>query len=83
MVTLGPFTEAVTQWTIVLGFSSPVDWVESVMGEVSGAGASWSLNSKDWDGELSAGDTMEVRFIVGYSTSKVMTCTARSFVLVE
>ena len=71
-VTLGPFTEAVSQWTIILGFdSASVDWVESVVGEVSGAGASWSLASKEWDSDLSPGDTLEVKFIVGYSASKV------------
>ena len=48
-----------------------MDWVESVMGEVSGAGVTWSLASKDWDGDLSPGDSMEVRFIVGYSTNRV------------
>ena len=73
-VTLGPVTEAVTQWTIVLGFdSASVDWVESVVGEVSGAGATWSLASKEWDSELSPGDSLEVKFIVGYSANRVRT----------
>ena len=71
LVTLGPVNQTVTQWTILLSFDSAVDWVESVMGEVSGAGVTWSLASKDWDGDLSPGDSMEVRFIVGYSTSRV------------
>ena len=73
-MTLGPFTEAVSQWTIILGFdSASVDWVESVVGEVSGSGASWSLASKEWDSDLSPGDTLEVKFIVGYSANKVRT----------
>ena len=73
-VTLGPFTEAVSQWTIILGFdSASVDWVESVVGEVTGSGASWSLASKEWDSDLSPGDTLEVKFIVGYSANKVRT----------
>ena len=73
-VTLGPVTEAVTQWTIVLGFdSASVDWVESVVGEVSGAGATWSLASKEWDSELSPGESIEVKFIVGYSENRVRT----------
>ena len=47
-----------------------MDWVESVMAEVTGSGASWSLASKDWDGVISAGSVVEVRFIVGYSGNK-------------
>ena len=73
-VTLGPVTEAVTQWTIVLGFTSAsVDWVESVVGEVRGAGDTWSLASKEWDSELRPGDSLEVKFIVGYSANRVRT----------
>ena len=73
-MTLGPFTEAVSQWTIIFAFdSASVDWLESVVGEVSGAGASWSLASKEWDSNLSPGDTLEVKFIVGYSANKVRT----------
>ena len=57
---------------MLLGFdSASVDWVESVMGEVSGAGSTWSLASKEWDGELSPGDSLEVKFIVGYSANRV------------
>ena len=48
-----------------------VDWLETLMAEVSGSGTSWSLASKDWDGGISAGDSLGVRFIVGYSGSKV------------
>ena len=33
----------------------------------SGAGATWRLASKEWDGELSPGDSLEVKFMVGYS----------------
>ena len=57
---------------MVPGFdSASVDWVESVVGEVSGAGATWSLASKEWDGELSPGDSLEIKFIVGYSANRV------------
>ena len=57
---------------MVLGFdSASVDWVESVVGEVSGAGATSSLASKEWDGELSPGDSLEIKFIVGYSANRV------------
>ena len=45
--------------------------MESVVGEVSGAGATWSLASKEWDGELSPGDSLEIKFIVGYSANRV------------
>ena len=48
-----------------------MDWLDSVMAEVSGTGTSWNLASKDWDGGISAGDSLGVRFIVGYSGNKV------------
>ena len=68
---LGPFEEDVTNWNIVINFSDSLDWLDSVMADVSGSGVSWSLASKDWDGDLSPGDSIEVRFIVGYSTNRV------------
>ena len=68
---LGPFEEDVTNWNIVINFSDSLDWLDSVMADVSGSGVSWSLASKDWDGQISAGDTLGVRFIVGYSGNKV------------
>ena len=71
LIQLGPFDEDVTSWNILISFSSNLDWMESVMAEVSGSGPTWSLSSKDWDGALTAGDTLGVRFIVGYSGDKV------------
>ena len=71
LLQLGPFKEDVTSWSIIITFTDPVDWLESVMAEVSGAGTSWSLASKDWDGGISAGESLGVRFIVGYSGNKV------------
>ena len=68
---MGPFEEDVSSWNILITFTDPVDWLDSVMAEVSGTGTSWSLASKDWDGDLRPGDSMEVRFIVGYSTNRV------------
>ena len=41
------------------------------MADVSGSGTSWNLASKDWDGGIIAGDSLGVRFIVGYSGNKV------------
>ena len=43
------------------------------MGAVSGGGASWSLASKEWDSSLPAGDTIDIKFIVGYSGARVGT----------
>ena len=71
LLKLGPFEEDVTSWNVLVTFTDTVDWLETVMAEVSGSGTSWSLASKDWDGGISAGDSLGVRFIVGYSGSKV------------
>ena len=71
LLQLGPFDEDVTSWNILITFTDPVDWLDSVMAEVSGTGTSWNLSSKDWDGVISAGDSLGVRFIVGYSGNKV------------
>lgn len=70
LIQLGPFEEDVTSWNIIITFTDPLDWLESVMAEVSGTGTSWSLASKDWDGEISAGESLGVRFRVGYSGNK-------------
>ena len=72
LLQLGPFEEDVTSWNILITFTDQVDWLESVMAEVSGTGTSWNLASKDWDGGISAGDSLGVRFIVGYSGNKVI-----------
>ena len=72
LLQLGPFEEDVTSWNIIITFTDPLDWLESVMAEVSGTGTSWSLASKDWDGEISAGESLGVRFRVGYSGNKVI-----------
>ena len=68
---LGPFEEDVTNWNILINFSESLDWLESVMAEVSGSGRTWSLASKDWDSVITAGSSLGVRFIVGYSGNKV------------
>ena len=71
LLKLGPFEEDVTSWNVLITFTDTVDWVETVMADVSGSGTSWSLASKDWDGGIPAGDSLGVRFIVGYSGNKV------------
>ena len=71
LLMLGPFEEDVASWNILITFTDPVDWLESVMADVSGSGTSWSLASKDWGGGISVGDSLGVRFIVGYSGNKV------------
>ena len=43
-----------------------------VVGDVSGSGSTWSLSSKEWDSDITAGDTLELRFIVGFSSNKVL-----------
>ena len=71
LVQLGPFQEDVTNWNIMISFSSHLDWMESVMADVSGEERTWVLSSKGWDGYISAGESLGVRFVVGYSGTKV------------
>ena len=49
-------------WQLDLTFSSTVASVESPMAEVEGEGRSWSLNNKEYDGEVRAMmEELEVR----------------------
>ena len=54
-------------WSLVISFTQDLDWLDSVTGEVSGEGRTWTLSSKEWDDEIPAGDSLELRFIVQYS----------------
>ena len=64
---LGPYESDRSGWTLVISFTEEVDWIESVMANVTGSGTSWTLRSKDWDGDIEAGDVISLRFIVDYS----------------
>ena len=67
---LGPWEEDVSTWNVVITFSSSVDLVESAAADVAGGGDTWTLTNKDWDSDITAGDTLELRFIVGYTDVK-------------
>ena len=51
-------------WTLALGFSSSVDFLESAAATATGSGVSWELASKDWDAEIPDGQNLSLRFIV-------------------
>merc|ERR1712142_276365 len=67
---LGPYEEDMSGWTVVISFTQEVDWVESIMATVSGSGTAWTLRSKDWDGNIAAGDILKLEFIVDYSGAR-------------
>merc|ERR1712172_415262 len=54
-------------WTLALGFSSSVDFLESSAATATGSGVSWELANKDWDAEIPDGQSLSLRFIVDYS----------------
>lgn len=66
-VMLGPWEEDVSTWSMVISFTEDLDWLDCALATVSGQGRTWTLTSKDWDGDIAAGDELEVRFMVQYS----------------
>ena len=66
-VILGPWEEDVSTWSMVLSFTEDLDWLDCALASVSGQGRTWTLTSKDWDGEIAAGEELEVRFMAQYS----------------
>ena len=63
LVSITP-AEAVSGWTLRLKFESSVDDVSSPLAEVTGSGTSWTLTSKDYDGDLEAGVEFQLRLNV-------------------
>ena len=61
--------EDVTGWTLKVHFNSDVDAVETAMASVSGEGSLWTLTSKSFDGDLTAGTLLEIGLIVHFSSS--------------
>ena len=51
-------------WTLALGFSSSVDFLESSAATATGSGVLWELANKDWDAEIPDGQNLSLRFIV-------------------
>ena len=62
--------QEVSGWTVLLEFSSTVDWLESVMADVTGSGTKWTLNSRDWDETIPAGGYLDLKFLVDYSSAR-------------
>lgn len=65
-------TPAVTvnQWTVVVVFSGAVTAVTTPLADVTGSGNMWTLKSKSWDGELTAGDTFQLSMNVVHGSGK-------------
>ena len=53
---------AVSSWTLRLKFEAPVVDVSSPLAEVTGSDSSWTLTSKDYDGDLETGVEFQLRF---------------------
>ena len=56
-------------WVVNIQFDSTVDIIDCVLADVTGSGRQWSLSSKDWDDDLSAGSQFEIGIIVYFSTN--------------
>jgi len=59
--------EDMASWQVELHFDQKADSVETPLGEVSGAGTSWIIDNKGFDGELHTGDILELRFEVYFT----------------
>ena len=64
MISLEAGEEEVRGWRVDLEFSSTVEWIESVMGEVRGAGAQWTLQSREWDQDIPGGGTYSIHLVL-------------------
>merc|ERR1719422_2621403 len=56
-------------WVVNIQFDSTVDIIDCVLADVTGSGRQWSLSSKDWDDDLSAGSQFEIGIIVYFSSN--------------
>ena len=76
-IALAAGDQQVSGWTVGLEFTSSVDWLESVMANVTGADTKWSLHSRDWDQNIPAGGHLDLKFLVDYSSARpsVLTVT--------
>ena len=62
--------EEISGWTVQLEFTTSVDWLESVMADVTGSGTKWTLTSREWDETIPAGGFLELKFLVDYSSAQ-------------
>ena len=69
-LTLEAGQQEVSGWTVQLEFSSAVDWLETVMAEVTGGNTRWTLASRDWDQTIPAGGHLDLKFLVDYSSAR-------------
>merc|ERR1711892_880088 len=66
LLTLSVIEDTIS-WKVVLNFDKEVTSVETPLGDISGSGASWTIDNKGFDGELNEGDIFELRFEVYFS----------------
>jgi len=59
----------VVGWEVLLNFDKSITGIESPLGDISGSGTDWKIRSKNFDENLPAGQTIELRFKVIYSGS--------------
>ena len=61
-----PISENVNGWTVNVGFDAAVDSIDSALATASGSGNQWTLTSRGFDDELTAGTTLDLGIIVHF-----------------
>jgi len=61
-----PISENVNGWTVNVGFDAEVDSIDSALATASGSGKGWTLTSRGFDDELTAGTTLDLGIIVHF-----------------
>ena len=69
LINLSP-EEDISAWSLEISFDNTVDIITSPLADVSGSGKDWILTSVEWDGDINAGESLELRFIVKYGGQK-------------
>jgi len=61
--------EDIDSWKVVIGLDNPLDSLETPLGKVSGSGTTWTVDNKSFDGNLPAGQVLQLRIKAVYSSS--------------
>ena len=69
VIALSPEEDIIGGWVVTIELNQP-GTLQTIMGNVAGSGTLWTISNKDWDGDIAAGDTLDLRFIVLYEGTK-------------
>ena len=62
------FPMTVSSWHMSVTFSAPLtDFTVWVGGNIHGSGTTWEFDNMDWDGNVNAGDVLDVAFLYHFS----------------